>query len=503
VIIAGTIAVGCIALIAVAFIAPKSKTPLEAETLKTEITTLTDPGFGASTNGFGTSGFGTSGFGTSGGFDGGSTTGINALPPIGGTTSGIPGGNFNTQLRPPDTNPVPIEAAPVATGSKTHVVANGELLGDIALKYYKSSKQWRKIAEANPGIDPKNLKIGQKLVIPGIEVKSAETTPVVAGVGERTYTIKSGDTLYLVAKKELGSASRWKEIEKLNGVSSSDLRVGQVIKLPAAVGGATSVSPDVGGPLVTSGKTHTVAKGENLGDISKQYYGTTKNWKKIVEANPGTSPEGLKVGQKLAIPEIAGSNSGALTDTAPVVGEYVIKAGDTLGSIAQKELGSKNRWKDIQEANPGLDPRSLRAGQKIKIPGKKSTATPAAPENLNPPPASPFGTPLGGPSFGSPGVNSGLARPPSAFGTPLSGQQNSGLQNSGQQNSGLPNSGLPNIGQPTNFPADPTFASPYGGANFGEPAQPFGQTGQGFSQTGVPPANQPSPFGVPPDSALR
>lgn len=535
VIIAGAIAVGCIALIAVAFIAPKSKSSSEAETPKTDTTTttITDPGLGSSSGFSATSGMST------GGLDPlNPHSGINALPPIGSTTGGATGGfsgfpptnptgfgttsgfgtagstssglnstggfstggstgsSFDTQLTGPAPIAAPIDPAPVTAVAKTHTVANGELLGDIALKYYKSSKQWRKIAEANPGVDPKNLKVGQKLTIPGLEPKPVTDSAVVAGAGERTYTIKSGDTLYLVAKKELGSASRWKEIEKLNGISSNDLRVGQVIKLPAA---AASSSSDASASVVGS-KTHTVAKGETLGDISKQYYNTTKNWKKIVDANPGTSPEDLKVGQKLVIPEIAGSTSATGSDSASpaATSDYVIKAGDTLGSIAQRELGTKNRWKELQDANPGLDPRNLRAGQKIKIPGKKSDAAPAALETItpSPTPASPFGTPgLGAPS--APGARIPGGQPgaqPTPFGTPASNQM------------------------PSAFPTDPTFASPYGGANFGEPIQPFGQTGPGFSQTGTAPTalpgtapsgsfpGQPTPFGAPVtngESALR
>ena len=501
VIIAGTIAVGCIALIAVAFIAPKSKPTPEPEPLKVEPITPIDTslgGAGATVGGQSNNNFdpmnptpginslppvagnGTSGLNTvPGGLNGGLNSGFPPLPPTPGNT-GIPGNslpltpNFDTHLHDPLTVVQPVVEAPVAVENKTHTVANGELLGDIALKYYKSSKQWRKIAEANPGIDPKNLKVGQKLVIPGLAAKTS-AAPLVAGAGERTYTIKSGDTLYLVAKKELGSASRWKEIEKLNGVSSNELHVGQVIKLPASTS-STSTTPDAPGSTAPAaeGKTHTVTKGETLGDISKSYYGTTKNWKKIVDANPGTSPENLKVGQKLVIPEVAGAPSNSTSGTtldaaAPAAGDYVIKVGDTLSIIAQKELGSKNRWKEIQEANPGLDPRSLRAGQKIKIPGKKSEAAPAAPEKVVPPPTSPFGTTAPGamlPTKAIPATNA-----PAPFGS---------------------TAGTPTANQPTNFPTDQSFSSPYNGSNFGEPAQPFAQTGQGFNQTGT--TVEPAPF---------
>lgn len=48
--------------------------------------------------------------------------------------------------------------------------------------------------------------------------------------------------------------------------------------------------------------THTVRKGETLFSIAKATYGSGKEWKKIVSANPGVTPSKLKVGQVLVLP---------------------------------------------------------------------------------------------------------------------------------------------------------------------------------------------------------
>lgn len=49
-----------------------------------------------------------------------------------------------------------------------------------------------------------------------------------------TYTVKSGDTLWAIAVRLLGSGSRYPEIAKLNGISNPNLiRVGTVLKVPA------------------------------------------------------------------------------------------------------------------------------------------------------------------------------------------------------------------------------------------------------------------------------
>jgi nucleoid-associated protein YgaU len=51
----------------------------------------------------------------------------------------------------------------------------------------------------------------------------------------KTVTVKSEDTLMLIAKRELGDGSRWKEIQKLNGLTDAQLKtlkIGSVLKLP-------------------------------------------------------------------------------------------------------------------------------------------------------------------------------------------------------------------------------------------------------------------------------
>jgi LysM repeat protein len=53
-------------------------------------------------------------------------------------------------------------------GSQTYVVQSGDTLFSISRKFYKSPKRWKTIFEANKkGIrDPKDLTVGQTLVIP-------------------------------------------------------------------------------------------------------------------------------------------------------------------------------------------------------------------------------------------------------------------------------------------------------------------------------------------------
>jgi 5'-nucleotidase len=63
--------------------------------------------------------------------------------------------------------------------------------------------------------------------------------------------------------------------------------------------GAADVTP------ARRSKTHTVARGETLGGISQKYYGTTKKWSKIADANGNLDPRKLRIGMKLIIPDVA------------------------------------------------------------------------------------------------------------------------------------------------------------------------------------------------------
>lgn len=59
---------------------------------------------------------------------------------------------------------------------------------------------------------------------------SAEVRP--AKPESKTYTVKSGDSLWKIAQKELGNGSKYPQIAKLNGITNPNkIKVGQVLKL--------------------------------------------------------------------------------------------------------------------------------------------------------------------------------------------------------------------------------------------------------------------------------
>lgn len=143
-------------------------------------------------------------------------------------------------------SPAPIELA----GKKTHTVKSGDSLSTISKLYYKASKYWQKIAEANSKFlkDPHDLKVGMVLVIPEIEqapspaagaapaAPKAPSVPAELAALGTPYTVQEGDTLAGIAIHFLGSETEWSRIYELNkGFTMKDadhLSVGMVIVIP-------------------------------------------------------------------------------------------------------------------------------------------------------------------------------------------------------------------------------------------------------------------------------
>lgn len=126
------------------------------------------------------------------------------------------------------------ETTTAPSGPDTYTIKKGDNLESIARAIYGDPNLWGAIKKANPGINPKRLKIGQKITIPETPraPEEAETTPATTS-SEGTYTIQPGDTLGKIAKKLYGKESLWLKIQKANPeLDPRRLTVGRKIKLP-------------------------------------------------------------------------------------------------------------------------------------------------------------------------------------------------------------------------------------------------------------------------------
>ena len=72
--------------------------------------------------------------------------------------------------------------------------------------------------------NPNLIFVGQKIKIPAGNA-SAQKAP-------KIYTVEKGDRLGAIAASQLGNGSRWPEIQKLNGLTSTTIYAGQKLKIP-------------------------------------------------------------------------------------------------------------------------------------------------------------------------------------------------------------------------------------------------------------------------------
>jgi nucleoid-associated protein YgaU len=95
----------------------------------------------------------------------------------------------------------------------------------------------------------------------------------------------------------------------------------------------------------------------------------------IQALNPGLQASTLSIGRTIKLPS-ATLQSPVKNKTPTERGEtsggriYQVQEGDTLGGIAETELGSGKLWKDIYQLNKDIitDPARIRPGMRLVLP---------------------------------------------------------------------------------------------------------------------------------------
>ena len=216
-------------------------------------------------------------------------------------------------------------------GGNTYTVKSGDSLWSIAKKYNVSVDELKKANNLTSNV----LRINQVLFIP--TKKEEESGNYIV------YTVKSGDTLYSIAKNYNIAVS---DIIELNKLSNNILNLGQRLLLP--------VEEKV---IETKYNTYVVKSGDTLYSVAKKYGISVTELKEINDLSNNT----LSIGQKLLVP----ATTIIIDETPP--GEYItytVKSGDNLYSIANRYGVSV---KEIMNLN-NLTSNLLNVGQTLRIP---------------------------------------------------------------------------------------------------------------------------------------
>lgn len=114
---------------------------------------------------------------------------------------------------------VPVEKAVTSTTNRTtYKVKSGDVLGSIASRHGVSVTQ---VKEWN-NLSSNLIKVGQTLYIQSDKAPSSST--LAENSGQRTYTVRPGDSLWIISQKHSLSVE---QIKRLNNLNSNNIKPGQ------------------------------------------------------------------------------------------------------------------------------------------------------------------------------------------------------------------------------------------------------------------------------------
>lgn len=190
------------------------------------------------------------------------------------------------------------------------------------------------------------------------------------------YVVRPGDTATGIAQRKgvtLDALLRANQLDR-----SSVIYVGQELTIPGGTVAATAAA-SAAPPPGNGGTVYTVRSGDTLSGIATRH-GVTVAQLRAVNALSGDL---IRVGQALVIPEFADgqrepavrTQQPAPAGTAASTESYTVQSGDTPTHIARRFGVEVN---ELLRVNGISDPRRLKVGQVLQIPGRESV-TPSTP----------------------------------------------------------------------------------------------------------------------------
>ena len=265
--------------------------------------------------------------------------------------------------------------ASVATNG-TYTAVAGDSLWGIAQKFGMTLDELKK---AN-GLTSNNLYVGQTLKVrKSIQQNTNNETnqnqnsnvnnndrPQQTVTSAETYTVKSGDSLWKIATNHNMSVSQLKNLNKL---SNDMIFVGQKLVVSEKKQSAPSQNQNKPSQSqVTKPSTYTVKSGDSVWKISHEHGMSMDELKSL---------NGLK--DNLIIPgqvlKIKGTSSNtkqkiktSSKETSEAGATYVVKAGDSLWAVANRQGLTVAELKRIN----GLSSDTIYVGQRLKVTQKSS-----------------------------------------------------------------------------------------------------------------------------------
>jgi nucleoid-associated protein YgaU len=158
---------------------------------------------------------------------------------------------------------------------------------------------------------------------PETHTEIAKVDPPAAAPNVRFHDVKPKETLFAICKQHYGDASLNKALAKYNKIDDpTSVKVGRRLMIPSA--------EELGGRAVVA-----------------QNAPPARSTSPAPSAN--TPPAGLPI---KVVSETA--SKGKTPAAVTTVRTYTVKPGDSLTAIAQKQMGSKAKWRKLADLNSGV-----------------------------------------------------------------------------------------------------------------------------------------------------
>ncbi len=264
-----------------------------------------------------------------------------------------------------------------------HEVKKKETVYSIAKKLGISEAS---ITKYNPGA-AMDLKSGQYLFFPvadfangnnkvAQQTANSGSTAATGMETTSTHTVEKGETLYGIAKTYDIAID---DIIKLNPEANGGIKEGQTLKIPQnkkvpEVSDDTKISRESEVANDTTVIYVTIRPGDTLFSTAKRY---NTSIDKLMELNPGISPQNFKSGEVIRIRPNYYTTFKAEKETTEFH-TYKIQRGDTYFSIARK---FNVNVEDLKAANP--DMKKPKRGKTLYVPIKRTATVLVDPASSN------------------------------------------------------------------------------------------------------------------------
>ncbi|MCY9007896.1 LysM peptidoglycan-binding domain-containing protein [Bacillus inaquosorum] len=250
-------------------------------------------------------------------------------------------------------------------------VKSGDSLWKLAQNYNTSVAA---ITSANH-LSTTVLSIGQTLTIPGSNSSTSSTSSsTTKKSGSSVYTVKSGDSLWLIANEYKMTVQ---ELKKLNGLSSDMIRAGQKLKVSGTVSSSSSSSTskksssNKSSSSSSSTGTYKVKLGDSLWKIANKVNMSVAELKVLNNLKSDTIYVNQVLKTKSSGSNTSSKDTSSNSNQTSATTKYTVKSGDSLWKIAnnynltvQQIRNSNNLKSDV-----------LYVGQVLKLTGKASSGS--------------------------------------------------------------------------------------------------------------------------------